>query len=173
MPDGSPTVPLFGPDGKLYDIPYEGMHDALQSGGKMAVHIQDPTGNSWYIPADQTVAATKAGGKIIPYDVAGSSQQQKGAGGEFKTALGNMVQGPNIAQQQINDFGAGKLPSLPPSPLANDQLRAQEGRSPLYRIPAAAIELSGLANPRQMEEAANRGDTSGVLGAAAGQALPY
>lgn len=68
---GSPTVPLFGPDGKLYDIPYEGMHDALQNGGKMAVHVQDPTGKDWYIPADQTVAATKAGGKIIPYQVAG------------------------------------------------------------------------------------------------------
>lgn len=46
--------------------------------------------------------------------------------------------------------------------------RQQEGRSAAYQVaaPVAQLAVPGL-NPRAMEQAANRGDTSGVLGEAA------
>lgn len=43
-------------------------------------------------------------------------------------------------------------------------LRRQEGRSPAYNALASGMQLSGLMNPRPMEEAANTGDVSGVYG---------
>src|SRR5208283_703217 len=130
MPDGSPTVPLFGPDGKLYDIPYEGMHAALQSGGKMAVHIQDPTGNSWYIPADQTVAATKAGGKIIPYQVAG----------EKPTNLNRVLTGPPLTGMESGLSSPAQTPE-------NQSKMAQGAAAGIFAAPliGAAIGAPSIA----------------------------
>jgi hypothetical protein len=42
--------------------------------------------------------------------------------------------------------------------------RKAEGRSPLYNAAATAVSATPIMNTRPMEEAANRGDVSGVLG---------
>lgn len=54
--------------------------------------------------------------------------------------------------------------------IENAKKRAAEGRSLPYQALADTAELTGIASPRPMEEAANRGDTGGVLGHAATQA---
>lgn len=54
----------------------------------------------------------------------------------------------------------------------NDAHRKSEGRSGAYRSVAGVGDILGV-DARGMEDAADRGDTSGILGHAAGSAAPY
>lgn len=63
---GSPTVPIFDPQGTLRDVPFENMHDAIAAGGKPALRFQAPDQSVRYVPADKSQDAVKAGGKILP-----------------------------------------------------------------------------------------------------------
>src|SRR3974390_2019468 len=69
------TVPMYSPDGKLGDIPYSRMHDALQAGAKMAVKLTAPNGTVGYVPADRVQDAVKAGGRGLPDDVSGADNK--------------------------------------------------------------------------------------------------
>lgn len=59
----SPMIRIYASDGSLGRVPYEQLHDALQSFGTIAARIQAPDGTPGYIPADKVADALKAGQK--------------------------------------------------------------------------------------------------------------
>jgi hypothetical protein len=162
----SPTVPMYAPDGTLGDIPYERMHDALQAGGKMAVNVLAPDGTKGVIPADRTQDAVKAGGKVIPYDLSDADGGKPGFWSHVKSSLSGMVptQAPSTAEtvlgpaatvaKQIYGAGQGAVAA------------SQRGHGLPYSAAAGAATAVGVNVPR-MEQAAEQGDSGGVLGEAA------
>lgn len=116
---------------------------------------------------------------------------QGSAVGRFSSSLLDSVKGfvqpaadavkefmyPGSSQDAVQGYGdyesgANKPKELPgTASITNDANRKKQGRSLPYRVAAFGAENLGV-NPTGMEEAAERGDTAGVVGAATGQALP-
>jgi len=165
----SPTISMYAPDGTFGEVPYEKMHDALQAGGKIAVKMTAPDGTPGYVPADKLPEAVKAGGKVVPFDVAGPQAPQEG----FLKAAGSTLSGffhPSAVSPYPGvDVGA-KLDAAQQAQ-AQDEARKSAGYPLPYRIAAPVAQAVGADVPG-MERAAAAGDTSGVLGHAAGSAAP-
>lgn len=163
----SPTVPIIGPDGKAYDIPYENMHSALSEGGKMGVYVEGPDKKQYVIPADRVNDAVKDGGKVIPYNL-DQSHQKEG----FWSSFGSTLKGMVTPQGQNPYPGMGQEEKMAAAEQAKslDTQRKEEGRGLAYR---AAAPIAGLvADVPGMEQSAREGDTAGVLGHAVGSAAP-
>lgn len=160
---GTPaTVPMFAPDGSLGDIPYERMHEALTAGAKMGVYIKAPDGSQGIVPADRTNDAIKAGGKVVPYNLDASHQQEgfwKSFGGDLKGLLTPQGQNP------YPGMGVEQKVEAANSASAADEARKASGHGIPYRVGATVI--SPITNVQGMEQAAEEGDTAGVLGHAA------
>jgi hypothetical protein len=161
-----PTVPMFSPDGSLGDVPYDGMHDALQAGFKMGVNMRSKDGSMGVIPADKTQEAVKAGFSIVPYnlDKPAKSGGLKAVGSDLKGILTPQALNPYPGMGQDQKVEAGT------QALQEAQSRKAAGYNLPYR---AAAPIAGIvANVPGMEQSAREGDTRGVVGhAATGMAL--
>jgi hypothetical protein len=165
-----PPVAMYAPDGTLGQVPYEQAQAAIKAGGKVAVKMQAPDGTLGYVPTDRTGEAQKAGGKIIPIDSAPAEQPKEGFLAGAGNELSGMAKGVGQAlQSSPTDFG--NIAQQASSGALADVQRQQEGRSVPYRTVAALAPVAGV-NPQGMEAAANAGDPGGVLGHAAGAAVP-
>lgn len=167
----SATVPIIDPQGKVWDIPYENMHAAISKGGKLGVYMKDPDGQQWVIPSDRVQDAVKKGGSVVPYNLDGTHQNE-GFWKAFTKDIGSAVGG--FAQMLTSDPTAiaASTPQFGANIAANDIARQARGSGKAYRALAAAGQVLTPANIQGMEEAADVGDTSGVLGhAAAGAAI--
>lgn len=165
------TVPIFDPQGKVRDIPYEQMHDAISRGGKMGVYVADPSGTQRIVPADRVNEAVSKGGKVIPYNIDAGHQSEgfwKTYGKDIAGAVGGIAQTLASDPTGITAQGVG----IGANVAANDIARQQRGSGKLYRATAALAQIATPANVVGMEEAADKGDTSGVLAhAAAGETM--
>jgi hypothetical protein len=167
----SPLVQVYAPDGTLGEVPYERMHDSLQAGGKIAVHIKAPDGTEGYVPGDRISEALQAGAARMPLNM----DTTGGMGTGFASHYWNVLK--QVPMGMVNAVLTGLSPSEQMSSRINtaqqiaqdEAARAVEGRSLGYRIaaPLAQQIVPGL-NPRGMEQAANQGDMGGVLGEAIG-----
>jgi hypothetical protein len=173
------TVPILGPDGKVYDIPYENMHAALADGGKMGVYVKGPDQKQYVIPADKVNDAVKDGGQIIPYNL-DASHQKEGFWGAAWNTLKNipagMVKSIATGAEMANPSQPPGTPNtLPQQAIESAQQgvaqRQADNRSVAYQAIAPVGEMVG-ADVQGMEKAANAGDPGGVLGHAAGSAVP-
>jgi hypothetical protein len=99
------TVPMFGPDGSLNDIPAERVHDAIASGGVIGSPIIAPDGTHSMVPSSRLHEALKAGAKI---DSTGWTPEQEHA--NHPTVLGRLagtVIGPGtIGEDVVNKYKA-------------------------------------------------------------------
>jgi hypothetical protein len=159
------TIPLFGPDGTLHDVPMAQMKDALANGGKAAVRFQAPDKSIRYVPEDQTQAATKAGGQILPVE-----QQDKsfwsGSGADLWNSVKSLAAGIATAPGAAFNNPVGANMQIAQTIAANDLHRQDEGRSTPYRVVAGVGDALGIP-ARGMEDAADRGEQGGVLTTAA------
>lgn len=159
---GSPTIPMFGPDGTLGDVPMTQANAAKAAGAKPAVNFQAPDGTHGYVPADKIQDAIKAGGKILPFEQ--QEMQHPGFWHSMVSDLAGMVTGLPKAAAMLappTPYGGGVgTPTLaqPPGP-------APKGSGTLYR--AARVPASLVANVPGMEQSAAEGDVAGVAGHAA------
>jgi hypothetical protein len=163
----TPTVPILDPTGKVWDVPYENMHDALSQGGKMGVYVMGPDQKQYVIPADRVNDAVKAGGKVVPYNL-DQSHQGEGFWKSFGSDLTGILK--PQAQNPYPGMGQEQKAQAAIDARQEDQTRKSEGHGALYR---AAAPVAGIVtNVPGMEKSAAEGDTSGVLGhAAAGATL--
>ncbi len=167
----SPMISLYAPDGTLGEVPYERMHEALQAGAKIAVHMTAPDGTEGYVPGDKANDAVKAGGKIVPLNVAGPALPEKE--GFFKAAGGTlkgMLQMP-AGQNPYPGMGQEEKAAAAGGAYEQDVARQQAGYSPAYRAAAPLAQAVGADVPG-MERAAAAGDEPGVYGHAFGSAAP-
>lgn len=159
-------IPLFAPDGSMGYVPYEKVNDAIKAGGTIARKMQAPNGDVGYIPASKASDAVKAGGKVLPYDAEeANGGQEKG----FWNAYSSDFSYPS-AQNPYPGMGVEAKQAAAEQSGAADARRKAQGAGLVYRTAAAAV--SPIANVEGMEQAAEQGDTSGVIGhMAAGQTM--
>lgn len=156
------TVPIFAPDGTLGDIPADQLMAAVKAGAKPGVHITSPDGKDGVIPADRTREAVQAGAKIVPI------QDQPVQHPGFWALMGSDLKG-LLTPRGFNPYpGMGQEEKSEAAAEAGQQdlQRKQEGRSLAYRVGVPFAESVG-ANVPGMEQAAREGDVGGVLGHAA------
>ncbi len=106
--------------------------------------------------------------KVTQFERERPGQQHVAQPGEgFLQHVGSAVKGV-VGGIASGAPGPGDVGRIAGQMAENDINRQREGRSLPYRIaaPIAGAVVPGL-NPRAMEEAANKGDTSGILGEAA------
>lgn len=164
------TVPIFSPDGRLVDVPYEQMHDAISNGGKMGVYMKDPSGAQRVIPSDQVQEGVKQGGSVIPYNLDTSHQDDV----FWKTYLSDMGQTiKGIPGMALGIFEPGGIARRVSVPIAeHDQQIAAAGASLPYRA-GAEISMAAGANIPGMEQAAVEGKPNAVVAHAAAGMTPY
>lgn len=162
------TAPIFAPDGTLGDIPPESLSAAIKAGGKPGVNIIAPDGTKGVVPADRYVDAVKAGAKVAPFEDQGI--QHPGFWANLGNDLKAMIPSGNTNDQswKLGRVAAAEHARVQDNAnqAAADEWRKQNGYSPAYRATAPIAEGLG-ANVRGMEESAQEGDVSGVLGHAA------
>lgn len=164
-----PMVQVFAPDGTLGDIPYDKLHDAIGAGAKIASKVQAPDGTVGFVPADRRGEALKAGAKPVPLDLSDADGGKKGFWSHAGQSLKSMLPQPPATFQDALKQGAGaSMGAL--APLYNAGMESvaagQRGHSLPYAATAGASTIAGVS-PERMEQAANVGDTRGVLGEAA------
>jgi hypothetical protein len=144
---------------------------AVKAGGKPAIKMQDPNGNTVYVPAGREVEAQRAGGKIIPYDVHEDGDGENRGfwhelGQGLKGIAGGMIHMPLSPSEALS--GVAAAPQLSQNLVS----RLADQRSPLYTAGATAAETALGVPAGQMEAAARRGDFGGVAGAATAPLVP-
>jgi hypothetical protein len=164
------TVPMFSPDGKLGDIPYEHMHDALAAGFKQGVTMKTADGQLGVIPADKVPAAAKSGLQIVP--LGEQDTQHPGFWHSLYSDVSDMAKSAidpkNIALNAATLGMGSSVKALMDAPqtIAHEEQQKKEGYSLPYRILSPVAENLGV-NVGGMEQSAKEGDVAGVAGHAA------
>ena len=149
------TVPIFAPDGRPGDIPAEQLMAAIKAGAKPGVNIIAPNGQPGTVPADRYVDAAKAGAKIVPFQ----DQEVKHPGfwASLRDDLKSMIPTGFNDMTNAEEDAADKAAS---------DFRKQSGYSSVYRAAAPVAQAIGVNVPG-MERSAQQGDVAGVAGHAA------
>lgn len=163
-------VPMISPDGRSGDIPADRVNEALAAGFKGAVVMTSPDGQQGYVPHDRANDAIKAGFKVGQPGAQAFADRGQNAEGGF-SALGSdlvgMVKGAaSNPAAMLGATGPIALGRQLAGSGAAYQERVKAGRAPAYAVAAGANEAIGV-NAKGMEQSADQGSMSGVLGHAA------
>jgi hypothetical protein len=156
---------VYAPDGHVYMVPNSDLQDAMKNGGQLAVPMKAPTGDSVWVPTAHVAEAQKNGGKVD-----WSAVPEEHGAGFWKTYGKDIASGvAGFAEMLTSDPTtiAAKMPQMAANLYASDQARQARGSGKLYRGTAAAAQVLTPANIPAMEQAADQGDTKGVLAHAA------
>jgi hypothetical protein len=161
----SPLVQVYAPDGTLGEVPYERMHDALQAGGKIAVHIKAPDGTEGYVPGDRVSEALQAGATRMPLDLSTPKGPNAGFVAGATSALG-LNQPQQTLRETLTDPGTYLGPIVGQARnIYQTAAKAPEN----YQAGGVAGVVAPLVgvNPQSMAARAEQGDIGGILGEAA------
>ncbi len=160
------TVPIFAPDGTLGDIPADQLMAAVKAGAKPGVHITAPDGSAGVVPADRTADAVKAGAKLVPID----DQPVQHPG--FWASMGSDLKG-LLHPSGFNPYpgmGQEEKAAAAGQSFEQDQERQKAGYTAPYRVLAPVAQSAGVNVPG-MEQSAKEGDIAGVAGHATAPAV--
>jgi hypothetical protein len=130
------TVPLFGPDGQLYDVPSEKSHDAVIGGGMVASPIIAPDGSHLFVPANKLHDALKAGAKID--DTGWTPEQEKLNHPSLAQRAGGVIAGPGTIGGDIKDRWNAATPA--------------EGDPNAPYVPSGKVTPMGVITPADVHE---------------------
>lgn len=169
MPDGDEVQFKSPTSGAVQTIPPEHWDEALSQGYKPVTHkvMYSPEGQRGMVPNGELADRMHEGYQTTPKTPFETERDPKNRPGFFSnlgTAAKNLAGG--ILNQPTNAAEAALAGGRMGGQVAQEDIqRKQEGRSPAYRATAAMGSALGIP-ARQMEEAADVGDTSGIIGAA-------
>lgn len=172
MPDGDEVKFKSPTTGVEQVVPPEQWEEALKQGYKPTTHsvMYSPDGQRGMVPNAERYAKTQAGFTDQPktqFERERSEGTGRGflahAGDALKSLVGGVANMPLSPSEAISS-----IPAQAGQMGLDAANRQAEGRSKAYQVaaPLAQLVVPGL-RPRAMEEAANAGDTAGVLGEAA------
>jgi hypothetical protein len=171
---------MISPDGRLGDIPAERVNEATAAGFKQAVVMTSPDGQLGYVPHDRANEAVKAGFKVGQPSAQAFADRGQNAEG-FASAVGSdlagmakgaapLLAGPAGVAYQAGKQAIGEAKSYVQTGKTVEENAADEraaaGHGKAYQTAAGVNEALGV-NVKGMEQAADTGDVSGVLGHAA------
>lgn len=169
---GNPTtIPMLDPQGNVRDVPYDQMKTAMANGGKVGVLVRPPDGSSpRYVPTDQVPTAVQHGGTVLPYE----QQDMQHPGGWHAlysdlVGLAKSAVSPKNLALNAATLGMGStIQAIANAPETAQHYQDQKaaGYSLPYRLTTPVAESAGV-NVRGMEQSAQEGDVSGVIGHAA------
>lgn len=166
----SNMVPMLDPQGNPGFVPQENVSEAVKSGGKVGFHVQAPDGTLGIVPAEKLHDAINAGGKLYqhPQDTTQFENERNPANqpGLLHSAASELG---NVAMGAVGAVGSLANPTAAIAQAGqaatDDTARKLAGRSGAYRVAAGVGSALGV-NARGMEDAAEVGNTRGVLGTA-------
>lgn len=113
------TVPMFGPDNEIYDVPADKSKDALAAGGSVASPIIAPDGSHMFVPASKLHDALKAGAKID--DTGWTPAQEKLNHPSIAQRSLNVVAGPGTVGEDVVDRWKNPRPVNATNPIATHE----------------------------------------------------
>src|SRR5581483_7133695 len=155
--------------GKLRDVPYELMTQAVKAGGLPAVRFQAPDGKTRFVPANQIQDAVQHGGKMLP--IVQQDVQHTGFWSALIDDVKSIGTGAyHAAVDPLTDTHEDlvrKLHEEQASDAAAENSPERQAHGPIYRnVTVPAAQLIGVNVPG-MEQSAAEGDVAGVAGHAA------